>query len=128
MDVIAVCAFAVISVVLCKTVESDARDIKLLMVIGGAAIIFLKAAGSLGGIIAEIRSLFVQSDVDPEYVRILLKGLGVCYVTNFTVSICRDSGENTLADQTLLAGKVALLIISLPMLEGLIEIVKTLMV
>lgn len=127
MNILALCAFAIVSAVLCKTLEADGREIKLVLVIGAASLIFLKAASSLGGIIAEIRSLFEESNVDPQYVRILLKGLGICYVTSFTVSICRDSGENTLAEQTLLAGKIALLIVSLPMLEGLIEIVKTLL-
>lgn len=128
MDIIVLCAFATVTAVLCKTVETSGRDIKLLMVIGGGAVIFLKAAGSMGGMIAEIRSLFGQGDVDPEYVRILLKGLGICYVTSFTVSVCRDCGENAIGDQVLTAGKIALLTISLPMLEALIEIVKALLI
>ena len=60
--------------------------------------------------------------------RILLKALGICYLTDFASGICRDSGENTLASQTLMAGKTALLITSLPMLEALIGVIKTLLV
>ena len=125
---ITVCSFVIVSAILCKTIENDARDIKLLLVICVSAAVFLKAVSSLGGIIAEIRSLFEQGEIDPQYVRILLKGLGICYVTDLTCSLCRDSGENTLAEQTLLAGKTALLVISLPMLEALVEIVKMLLV
>lgn len=128
MDIVGICAFALTAVFVCKSVESDAREIKLLLVTVAAVIIFVKSAGSLGSIFAEIRSLFYEGDADPQYVRILLKALGICYLTDFASGICRDSGENTLASQTLMAGKTALLITSLPMLEALIGVIKTLLV
>ena len=128
MDIIAICVFAIVSAVFSRTVEANAKEIKLLLVIGAAAVIFMKTAGTLGSIIGEIRLLFDSTDTDQRYVGILLKGLGICYVTDLTCGICRDSGEHTLADQTLSAGKAALVVLSLPMLEALTDIVKTLLV
>ena len=128
MDIVVICAFSVISVFVCKSIENDVREIKLLIVITAAVIIFCRTAGSLNAVIAEIRSLFAQGDTDPQYVKILLKSLGICYITDFAVGVCRDSGENTLASQTQLAGKAALLITALPMLEALIGVIKTLLV
>ena len=128
MDIIAICVFAIVSAVFSRTVEANAKEIKLLLVIGAAAVIFMKTAGTLGSIIGEIRLLFDSTDTDQRYVGILLKGLGICYVTDLTCGICRDSGEQTLAEQTLSAGKAALVVLSLPMLEALTDIVKTLLV
>ena len=128
MEIVVVCLFAVVSAVICRTVGANSRDIGLVLAIAASAMIFIKTAGSLGNIIAEVRSLFDQSGVDPGYVRILLKGLGICYITNFARGVCRDSGETTLADQTLLAGKISLLIISLPMIDTLTEVIKTLLI
>ena len=128
MDIIAICVFAIVSAVFSRTVEANAKEIKLLLVIGAAAVIFMKTAGTLGSIIGEIRLLFDSTDTDQRYVGILLKGLGICYVTDLTCGICRDSGEQTLAEQTLSAGKAALVVLSLPMIEALTDIVKTLLV
>ena len=127
MNIVIICAFAVVSAVICKTVSND-RSIAIVLTLAASAVIFMKAAGSMSGIIAEMRSLFlVHSGTEPEYLRIILKGLGICYITSFASSICRDSGESTLAEQTIIAGKTALLLISLPMLETLIGIVKALL-
>lgn len=128
MDIIAICVFAIVSAVFSGTVEANAKEIKLILVIGAAAVIFMKTAGTLGSIIGEIRLLFDSTDTDQRYVGILLKGLGICYVTDLTCGICRDSGEQTLAEQTLSAGKAALVVLSLPMIEALTDIVKTLLV
>ncbi|MBE6868485.1 MAG: stage III sporulation protein AD [Ruminococcus albus] len=127
MNIVIICAFAVVSAVICKSVGND-RSIALVLTLAASAVIFMKAAGSMGGLIAQMRSLFyAQGGTDPEYIRILLKGLGICYITSFASGICRDSGESTLAEQTVLAGKTALLLIILPMLETLIGIVRTLL-
>ncbi|MBQ8965249.1 SpoIIIAC/SpoIIIAD family protein [Ruminococcus sp.] len=128
MEILVVCAFAVVAAMLCKTLEVSAREIRLILIIGASAAVFLKAAGSLGSIIAEIRSMFSDGGIDSDYIRILLKSLGICYITNFASGVCRDSGEQTLAEHTLLAGKVALLITALPMIEALTEIIKTLLI
>ena len=127
MDIIAVCLFAVTAAVLCRAVSSNAGNAGIALTVAAAAMIFIKTADSLGSIAAEIRSLFEQSGVASQYVRILLKGLGICYITNFARGVCCDSGEYTLAEQTLLAGKISLLVISLPMIDALIEIVKELL-
>jgi stage III sporulation protein AD len=127
MDIVLICSFAVISTVMCLSIRRDAQEIRLLLTAAAAVVIFLKAAGSLSGIIAEMRSMFTEGDIDPEYLRILLKGLGICHVTSFAAGICRDSGEPTLAEQTMTAGKTALLLTALPLLEALLTIVRTLL-
>ncbi|MBO4867681.1 MAG: stage III sporulation protein AD [Ruminococcus sp.] len=127
MNIVIICAFAVVSAVMCKTVNND-RSIAIVLTLAASAVIFMKAVASMSGIIAQMRSLFfAQGGSDPEYMRILLKGLGICYITSFASGICRDSGESTLAEHTVLAGKTALLLVALPMLETLIGIVKTLL-
>ena len=52
----------------------------------------------------------------------MLKGLGICYLTQLASDICRDSGEGTLAVQSEMAGKTALLLISLPLFEKTVQL------
>lgn len=127
MEVILICVFAVAAASVCTVACRSSVEFRLLISAAACAMILLKVSDELGGIISQIRSLFDESSLDHSYVMILIKGLGICYVTNFAVSVCRDCGESAIASQTLLAGRIALVVISLPMIEDLIEIVKMLL-
>lgn len=127
MGIVVICIFAVACTAVCVVSSHTSAGFRLLISAAACAMILFKASSDLSGILAQIRSLFEESDLDQAYVAILIKGLGICYITNFAVGVCRDSGETAVASQTLLAGRIALLVISLPILEDLIEIIKMLL-
>ncbi len=128
MDIIVISGFCVTAAVLCRLLEADAAPLRALLAIAAAALVFLKTAEPLGTVISGIRSIFSESGADEEYLRILIKGLGICYITELACGMCRDCGENALASQLLLAGKISLLVISLPMFGALIDIVRSLLI
>ena len=70
--------------------------------------------------------LYEKAGADDEYLTILFKALGICYITQFAGDICRDCGENTLAVQTELAGKIALMLLALPLFNSLADIISNL--
>lgn len=54
---------------------------------------------------------------------ILLKALGVAFLTELTAGICRDSGEATLATWVETAGKLEILLLALPLIRSVISLV-----
>ena len=63
------------------------------------------------------------------YIKIIFKSLGVTYLAQFAADYCKDCGENAIASQVILAGKISVwLVISLPLFKAFIEIVKSLIV
>lgn len=127
MNALTIAGFCISAVVICKAIEKNSSEIKIIMVLAAASIIFIKVIGYAAGISSAIAEIFGQADMDQTYLKILFKGLGICYLTEFTVDYCRDCGENVIASQAELAGKLAMLIISLPLFSALLEIVKTLL-
>ena len=120
--------FCIVSAVVCKVSEKGGGEIKVIIVIAACGVVFLKIIGFITDISDEVKDLFIQADIDQQYLKILFKGLGICYVTQLACDFCKDCGENSLAGQAELAGKISLLIISLPLFNALIEIIKTLLV
>ena len=59
--------------------------------------------------------------LDSEYISILLKMAGIAYLTQFAVSLCRDAGQGAVAGQIGFAGKISMLIVSLPILQALVR-------
>lgn len=65
--------------------------------------------------------------LDGETWQILLKALGVAFLTEVAASICRDSGEGGLAGWVELAGKLELLLLAFPLIRMVLDTVATLL-
>ena len=58
---------------------------------------------------------------------ILLRALGVAFLTEIAASICRDSGEGGLAGWVEMAGRVEILLLSLPLIRIVLATVSDLL-
>lgn len=56
------------------------------------------------------------------YVKTLMKALGVAYVTSLSHSVCITAGEGTLGEAVLISGKVQLIVLSLPLVEAILDL------
>jgi stage III sporulation protein AD len=54
---------------------------------------------------------------------LLYKALGICILTSVASSFCRDLGEEKIAEKLELCGKAALMFLSLPVLEYLLNLI-----
>ena len=54
----------------------------------------------------------------------LIKIVGVGYLTEFGAGILQDFGANSVADKVSLAGKIVIVLTSFPVLEGLLRMVR----
>ena len=56
-----------------------------------------------------------------------MKITGIAFITEFAVSICKDSGESAIASKIDLGGKVVIISMSIPIISTLLEtIIKVL--
>lgn len=113
------CIFAA---VMCRVFDSTAKEYGVLIKIALAAGIAAVVIGCLVPMIERIEDMYSRISADEAYLTIMLKALGICYLTQLAADICRDSGEGTLAVQSEMAGKTALLLISLPLFEKTAQI------
>lgn len=58
---------------------------------------------------------------------ILLRALGVAFLTEIAASICRDSGEGGLAGWVEMAGRVEILLLSFPLIRTVLSTVSDLL-
>ena len=72
-------------------------------------------------------SVELISQLDGGYSRTLFKALAVCYITQLGSDCCKDAGESAIAGKIELAGKAAVVVISLPVFSALAEIVTGLL-
>jgi stage III sporulation protein AD len=65
--------------------------------------------------------------LDGDSWRILLKALGVAFLTETAASVCRDSGEVGLATWVETAGKLEILLLSFPLIRTVLDTVTALL-
>ena len=73
----------------------------------------------LCGIIQFIQQLSERSNT--QFISILLKITGISILTEYAVSICKDSGENSIANKIDLGGKVIVISMSIPVISTALE-------
>lgn len=57
------------------------------------------------------------------YIKILIKIIGITYLSEFSSDLCKDAGAATLASQIELFGKLSILVLCMPILTSLLETV-----
>lgn len=81
----------------------------------------------ISGIIDLLSNIASKSSINNEFLSLLIKITGIAFLTEFAVSICRDSGESAIASKVDLGGKVIIISMSIPIIAGLLEtIIKVL--
>ncbi|MBE6653489.1 MAG: hypothetical protein E7610_08770 [Ruminococcaceae bacterium] len=65
--------------------------------------------------------------VDGEAWSILLKALGIAVLTETAATICRDSGEGSLAGWVETAGKLEILLLAFPLIRTVMEAVSAIL-
>ena len=109
------CAFFAVSVI---------REMKkeyTLSVILGVCVIFL--AYCIPRVI-EAASFIKETAAyaDSSHTSVLLRGLGITYLTSTASDICRSSGENAIAGYIETAGRAEILILCVPMFKELLSL------
>lgn len=83
--------------------------------------------GKISAIIDLLTSLTSKASINNSFILLLIKITGIAFLTEFAVSVCKDSGETAIANKIDIGGKVVIVSMSIPIIAGLLEtIVKIL--
>ena len=113
-----------IAALIIKPVRSD---FAMLISMVGGVIILVMILSSLATAINLISSIANQTGIDSHLLSLVFKIIGVGYLTEFTASLCADTGSSGLGDKVLLGGKVVILVMALPIITSILSIVMELL-
>lgn len=87
-----------------------------------SVLIFAAVLETLLPAVDEIRAMMQAAGIETQYVSVLLKALGVCFITQLASDSCKDAGESAIASRIEFAGKMALVVLALPMFGEVVSI------
>ena len=120
MNITGICIIAVITAIIAIALKQSTPQISLVLSLITGVMILISIASYLPVFTEKIDFLMLQSGVDSEYAKVLLKSVGICFICQFSSDICRDSGQSALAGKVELAGKILILISALPLMEEIL--------
>lgn len=94
----------------------------LISLAAGLAVVFL-LLGQLEPIFSQMEEILQQAGIGTEYIAVLLKSLGICYITQLAADTCRDAGESAIASKMELAGKITVMTLAVPYFTGMLQTV-----
>jgi len=126
-DIIKLAVIGVVSAVLVISIREKRPDFAVLATIGAGTVILFVALPWLSDVMDMLRRTFaVHNVVDNGYITVIIKIIGIAYIAEFGGQICADAGSNALAANVELAGKIAIIAVSAPIILDLFNRVMAL--
>lgn len=123
MDIVKIIGVGLISLIVIVIIKQYKPEFAMYVSIITGTIIIFFSLDKITKIINLLTNLSNKTGMNAEYLGILLKITGIAILTEFAVSICKDSGETAIASKVDFGGKIIVVSMSIPIISALLEII-----
>lgn len=127
MKISVIIGIALIAMILCVLLKGYRPEYSVFLSLTVGILILLMTLDALVPVMETLTELIEISGQGREAFTILLKALGVCFITQLASDACKDAGEGAIASKVELAGKVVILLLAMPLFEQIIGVATSLM-
>lgn len=127
MNIFGIAGLAVVATVFAVLLRKYRPEISTVIGLITAMMILVYAVSKVQPAFNEINHLMSNAKVNTQYISILIKSLGICFIAQLASDVCRDAGETAIASNVELAGKLAVLIVALPLFGEVADLVLKLL-
>lgn len=121
MSEIKLCGLALCGVMLCAVFKSSKNEYSLFVRIGISVLVSLLSFTLFLPILSFVDEITKNTAIY-EYIPTLIKAFGIAVAVQLTADICKDAGEESIANKITLFGKAEILILTMPLIKGLFEL------
>ncbi len=126
MDILRLVGFGLAVVFLIILVGEQNKTYAGLIRLLASAIFLLCIIPEFEKVMDMIKLLSDHIQINDTYMMIVLKVIGIAYIAEFGYQLCKDAGEEAVANKIQLAGKVMILVLASPIAVVLIEMIVAL--
>ena len=127
MNITAIAAFAVVAAVLAVMLRQYKPEYSIVLSVAAGVLLLMFAVSAAAPIVEKINEIMDKSANVSQYGRVLIKGLGICLISQLACDACTDAGEISLASKAKLAGKIAMVLVALPLFDDILDVVVKLL-
>ena len=123
MEILQIAGLGVAAALLAMVVRGSRPELASLLAMAAGALVFFLAISRLQAVVAVMNQLVIKAGLAEDYLKVLLKVVGIAYVSEFAAQTCRDAGEDSLAAKVEMGGKVLVLAMASPIIVALVTLV-----
>lgn len=123
VEVFQLVGLGIVAAILALVLKQHKPELSLFIAIASGVIILLMVTGRLVAVVTVLDDMARRANLDQAHLSVVLKAIGIAYITEFGAQVCKDAGENSIASKIELGGKIIILSLTLPILVGLIEVI-----
>lgn len=120
-------ALSLITVILCLVLSRQNKDVALILSIAACVMAACVGFSYLRPVLDFFDNLSDFTQLDPNMLSVLLKASGVGILGELTALLCADAGNAAIGKTVQLVSVMVILWISLPLYEGLLELIQRVM-
>ena len=126
IDSAKICALGILIAIICVFIRQYKGEFIVPTRIAGLLIIMSIAVVLFIPVYEYLKNIFSAS-MPTEYMKIIVKALGIAFISQIASSICKDCGENNIAMGIETVCKIEMLILTIPLIDTVIQTSKELM-
>lgn len=121
MDMIKIAILGIAGVLLAIPLRKEKGEYSVFISMAVCICIFVYILTKVESVVHFADQLQSLIGIDGTYIAMVLKMIGITYVAEFAMSICKDAGYAAIGNQIEIFAKLSILVISIPVLNACLQ-------
>ena len=127
MEIIKIIGIGLVTCMCVIIVKPMKPEIAIIIGVCGGILVLSQTINYIFEIISSFTSLVEKTGLNIGLFKIILKIIGIGYLTEFSANLCTDSGNASIGNKIIFAGKILILFIAMPIVTNVIDIIMELL-
>ena len=123
MELVKIIGVALVTAFAALFLRGTKPELSFAVTIAGAVIILLFIVDMLASSFQIFGEIAEKTGIDDSLVKIVVKIVAIGYLVEFSAGVIEDFGSKSIADRLILAGKVIIFAVSVPIIRSMLELI-----
>jgi len=125
--IVKIVLIAIVCIFLSSCLKIYSTEFANFVSVAGGVLIFLLCIDELKIIISYLEELYELTNLSFDFFGVVLKIIGIGYITEFTADIAEDFGNKNISSKVLLGGKLIICGMAIPIIKNLLTVLLSLL-
>lgn len=125
MDIFQIIGIGLITSILTILLKQYRPELAFSLPLICTALIIIFISPYIDNVLTMLKGIAVKTGIEEEYIKMIIKIIGISYICQFAAELCRDAGESSVASKIEFAGKIIIITISSPIINKMLDIVNS---
>ncbi|MDD6305456.1 MAG: SpoIIIAC/SpoIIIAD family protein [Clostridiales bacterium] len=121
MDILRIAVLGIAGVLIALPLRKEKGEYSTFISMAVCICIFIYIVTKVETIIDFVKRLESMVAVDGSYIALVIKMVGITYVAEFAMNVCKDAGYGAIGNQIEMFAKLSILVVSIPVLTAFLE-------